>query len=378
MSGAITRRWKKRLKDKLKSDRARIQVGRISGFGLMEMSRQRLRPGMLEATTQPCHACHGTGIVRSDDSLALSILRQLEEEGTRRRSREVLLTAPVGIVNFIMNTKREYLAAIEARYGISIRIEADPMLVSPDYKVEKFKTATRRVQAAAPVVSMDSALMDSIEAEAEETAEAEATTVDSPAGIVAAATGEEDAPRKKRRRRRGGRGRRKSDETGTTETAEADAAPEMQAEDAPAADTDAASSTEADAAPERGEPVPEAVTEEAPKPKRKRASRARKKPAPEAETPVEAETGDSPAATDQPGDVPDVTEPAAAEAAPVEEAPAEAAPAPEDPAPAAEAPVEEVSPEPTPEPAREPALVDEAPAPNEPERPKKRGWWSIG
>jgi ribonuclease E len=105
----------KRLKDKLKTDRARIQVGRISAFGLLEMSRQRLRPGMLEATTQPCSHCHGTGLLRSDDSLGLSILRQLEEEGTRGRSREVLLTAPVGIVNFLINHKRDYIEAIEGR-----------------------------------------------------------------------------------------------------------------------------------------------------------------------------------------------------------------------------------------------------------------------
>ena len=78
----------KRIKDKLKTDRARIQVGRISGFGLMEMSRQRLRPGMIEATTQGCPHCHGTGLIRSDDNLALAILRQIEEEGVRRRSRE--------------------------------------------------------------------------------------------------------------------------------------------------------------------------------------------------------------------------------------------------------------------------------------------------
>ncbi|MFO7772143.1 MAG: ribonuclease E/G, partial [Roseovarius gahaiensis] len=97
----------KKLKDKLKSDRARIQVGRISGFGLLEMSRQRLRPGMIEATTQPCPACHGTGLIRSDDNLALSILRQIEEEGVRRRSREVLVKCPVGIANFLMNQKRE-------------------------------------------------------------------------------------------------------------------------------------------------------------------------------------------------------------------------------------------------------------------------------
>ncbi|HMB12818.1 MAG TPA: Rne/Rng family ribonuclease, partial [Roseovarius sp.] len=123
----------KRMKERLKTDRARIQVGRISGFGLMEMSRQRLRPGMIEATTQPCPACHGTGLIRSDDSLALSILRQVEEEGVRRRSREVLLKCPVGIANYLMNQKREHVAQIEARYGLSVRIEGDPVLVSPDF-----------------------------------------------------------------------------------------------------------------------------------------------------------------------------------------------------------------------------------------------------
>ncbi|MFN3281478.1 MAG: ribonuclease E/G, partial [Tabrizicola sp.] len=123
----------KRLKDKLKTDRARIQVGRISGFGLLEMSRQRLRPGMLESTTQPCPHCHGTGLIRSDDSMALTVLRALEEEGTRKRSKEVLLRAPVGIVNYLFNHKREHVALIEARYGMSVRIEADPMMVSPDY-----------------------------------------------------------------------------------------------------------------------------------------------------------------------------------------------------------------------------------------------------
>ncbi|MEZ7813622.1 MAG: Rne/Rng family ribonuclease [Paracoccaceae bacterium] len=135
----------KRIKDRLKTDRARIQVGRISGFGLLEMSRQRLRPGMLESTTQPCSNCHGTGLIRSDDSLALQILRALEEEGARKKSKEVLLKAPVTVINFLMNQKREHIARIEARYGISVRIEADPHLVSPDYVVENFKFATRFV-----------------------------------------------------------------------------------------------------------------------------------------------------------------------------------------------------------------------------------------
>ena len=146
----------KRIKDKLKNDRARIQVGRISGFGLMEMSRQRLRPGMIEATTQPCPSCHGTGLIRSDDNMALQVLRQIEEEGVRRRSREVLIKCPVNIANFLMNQKREHVAQIEARYGLSVRVEGDVHMVSPDFSMEKFKTATRAVpEATAPVVSVD-------------------------------------------------------------------------------------------------------------------------------------------------------------------------------------------------------------------------------
>ena len=113
----------KRIKDKLKTDRARIQIGRISGFGLMEMSRQRLRPGMLEASTQPCVHCHGTGLIRSDDSLGLTILRELEEEGVRNRSKEVLIKAPISISNFLMNQKREHIGQIEQRYGMAVRIE---------------------------------------------------------------------------------------------------------------------------------------------------------------------------------------------------------------------------------------------------------------
>src|SRR6056300_1295073 len=166
----------KQIKDKLKTDRARIQVGRISGFGLMEMSRQRLRPGMIEATTQACAHCHGTGLIRSDDNLALSILRQIEEEGVRRRSREVLVQCPVGIANFIMDQKRDHVAHIEQRYGLSVRVEGDPMLVSPDFTIEKFKTATRIVAEVAPVVSADTIVMDQVDELMDEVEEAEIIT----------------------------------------------------------------------------------------------------------------------------------------------------------------------------------------------------------
>lgn len=205
----------KRFKDKLKTDRARIQVGRISGFGLLEMSRQRLRPGMLEATTQPCPHCHGTGLLRSDESVALSILRQLEEEGVRGRSKEVLLKVPVGIMNFLMNHKREHIAGIELRYAMAVRIEADLALVSPDFTLEKFKTATRVVpEVTAPVITSNAAMMDDEvfeeEPEEEDDEDAVEAAEAAPEGAARAesrgdAEGD-DKPRKKRRRRRRRRG----------------------------------------------------------------------------------------------------------------------------------------------------------------------------
>ena len=175
----------KRIKDKLKSDRARIQVGRISGFGLLEMSRQRLRPGMLEATTQSCQSCHGTGLIRSDDNLALSILRQIEEEGVRKRSQEVLVKCPVSIANFIMNQKREYIASIEKNYGLSVRVEGDLNLVSPEYSIEKLKSATRILTENEPVLVTADGLMEKSEEDVTEDFQSD-----------------DERPKKRRRRRR--------------------------------------------------------------------------------------------------------------------------------------------------------------------------------
>jgi len=238
----------KRLKDKLKSDRARIQVGRISGFGLMEMSRQRLRPGMLESTTQPCAHCHGTGLIRSDDSLALTILRAIEEEGTRKRSREVLVRAPVAVINFLINQKREHIAGIEARYGLSVRLEADPALISPDFAIEKFKTAIRNVpEVSAPVLSVDAELMAQIDDEDEdlpEEAEADAEAEAEDSTDAAAAEDENGEGRSRRRRRRR---RRKNGERGEGEAADAGDESEDMAEDA------AEAAEEADASESEGE-----------------------------------------------------------------------------------------------------------------------------
>ena len=182
----------KRMKDKLKSDRARIQIGRISGFGLMEMSRQRLRPGMLEATTKECPHCLGTGLVRSDDSQALSILREIEEEAIRKRTKEILATVPVGISNYLMNHKRENIALIESQYGISIIIEASSSMVGTDYELEKRKTTSRII---ADVFDMPTAR----EMEAVANIEVAKNSDDAE---PSANLEDDDKPKKRRRRRR--------------------------------------------------------------------------------------------------------------------------------------------------------------------------------
>jgi ribonuclease E len=389
----------KRFKDKLKTDRARIQVGRISGFGLMEMSRQRLRPGMLEASTQPCPACHGTGLIRSDDSLGLTILRQIEEEGVRRRSKEVLIKAPVTIVNFLMNMKREHIAQIEARYGMSVRVEADPFLISPDFTIEKFKTATRKVAEVAPVVSADVVLMDEIDEEFPEEDEIEVAEE-----AEALEASEDDKPKRKRRRRRRRRGRG----NGEGEGQDAEAQGEEQSTD------EADSASEDLAQPEAAEDEAAEATEAAEeKPKRRRSRGGRRKKTPEAEEAVDEAS--EPAKAEEVEPVAAAADEVVPEAAAAEEAQAEPEEKPkkkraprtrkkktEEPATAVEeAPAEEISAEPA---VAEPAPVEdvqeapEAPAPAAEEpaaepvletanggsgedapdgKPRRRGWWSM-
>ncbi len=354
----------KRLKDKLKTDRARIQVGRISGFGLLEMSRQRLRPGMLEATTQPCPSCHGTGLIRSDDNMALTILRQIEEEGTRRRSREVLVRCPVSIANFLMNQKREHIAQIEARYGLSVRIEGDVHLVSPDFSLEKFKTASRIVpEASAPVVSVDASLMDLVDADEDVQVEEDAPQSE-----------EEDKPKRKRRRRR----RKKNNGSGETTEVSTEESEPTAVETADQPDVD----TEGNDATEEEKPV---------KPKRRRSPRRKKKDAEVVEATSDAvETETTQEAAEPEATVSEASETVVAEEAevaelaeePVAEEVSEAI-APEEteqveepiaePEPAPEVEAEQSVPEPVLE-----AVAEEPEKPSEPAKPKRRGWWSLG
>ncbi len=418
----------KMMKEKLKTDRARIQVGRISGFGLMEMSRQRLRPGMIEATTQPCPHCHGTGLIRSNDSLALSIIRQMEEEGTRRRTREVLVKAPVEIANFLMNAKREHVAQIEARYGMAVRIEGDPQLVSPDFSMEKFKTATRTLpQLGEPVVSVDTSLMDEVDEE-------EATTQSEASEQRPDGEDGDGKPKRRRRRRRsrGGRGKNREGEQQNAENQDEKSGEEAPAEEpsVEAEGADPAAETVEDAPPaeevaeekpkkrtrrSRAKPketvaaeadtegaaetakVEEAEssveTEEKPKPKPKR-TRTRKPKKAEAEAAdadsveatAEAETAEAapepekpakPKRTRSPRKKAKPKEEAAAVAAAAETVAHEAVAASTDPAPVEDVPA--AAPEPVSEAAPEPVVVAEAPAAEpEPSKPKRRGWWSLG
>ncbi|WDA11708.1 Rne/Rng family ribonuclease [Paracoccus marcusii] len=362
----------KRIKDKLKSDRARIQIGRISGFGLMEMSRQRLRPGMLESTTQPCAHCHGTGLIRSDDSLALTILRAIEDEGTRKRSREVLVKAPVAVANFLMNAKREHVAGIEARYSLSVRVEADPALVSPDFAIEKFKTATRVLPEPSHVpLGVNADLMASIDeeedldvGEPQEEPVAEVVEASEPAAEPRAerpADADADGEGRSRRRRR--RRRRKSGERPEGEDLRADDDQDDEGEDQSDEDVAAPAAAAEPVAAAAGD-QPEADTpqaeEEAPAGRTRTRSRGRSRSRKPVDAQPLAEVVDLQDSQDARADaLPGLNAaPVAAEA--VAEALVETAAAPVDAAPAEPEPQAEAQPEP---------VADAAPS-------KRRGWWS--
>ncbi len=131
----------RRLKDALRVDRARIQVGRISPFGLLEMSRQRLRPSLIETSMVPCENCHAIGYIRSTESMSLHVLRAIEEEGIRQRSSEIDVVVPTEVALYVLNQKRRALADIEQRYNFSVAILADPELVPPEMRIERVRAA---------------------------------------------------------------------------------------------------------------------------------------------------------------------------------------------------------------------------------------------
>lgn len=128
------------LRQALALDRARIQIGRISRFGLLEMSRQRLRPALSEAVFEPCPRCKGKGVIRSVGSLAISVLRQIEEESLKERTARVIAELPVPVATYLMNEKRSDLGDMESRMGAHIIIIPNPYMETPDYKVERTRS----------------------------------------------------------------------------------------------------------------------------------------------------------------------------------------------------------------------------------------------
>jgi len=213
----------RRLKEALKNDRARIQVGRISPFGLLEMSRQRLRPSLAEASTQPCPHCGGTGFIRSVESTALYVLRSIEEEGIRRRSAEICIYVPTTVALYILNQKRESLAQIEARYGVRVTVARDDALIPPSFRLERLRaygageapSVPRSIQA--PAIEEEDEEEDVSEEEDIEAVPARAA----PGEGAAEQESDEERGRRRRRRRR-----RRSDEPREGRAAPAAASPE--------------------------------------------------------------------------------------------------------------------------------------------------------
>jgi ribonuclease E len=128
-----------RLRDAVKQDRARIQIGRISRFGLLELSRQRLRPSISETTNIVCPRCNGMGVIRSVESLALAILRLIGEEARKDRTSKVIAQLPVDVATYLMNEKREWLHSIEARSEIDVILVPNRYLETPAYELRRVR-----------------------------------------------------------------------------------------------------------------------------------------------------------------------------------------------------------------------------------------------
>jgi len=211
----------RRLKEALKNDRARIQVGRISPFGLLEMSRQRLRPSLVETSTQPCPHCGGTGFIRSTESTALYVLRSIEEEGMRRRSAEICVYVPTMVALYILNQKRDSLVQLETRYGLRVLVARDDALIPPAFRLERLRAygpAEAAVLPAAPLTQAPEIKEEEVEIEDEveeapEPLESERREQE----------GEEERGRSRRRRRRR---RRRDDEPASAGAAGSEAVEE--------------------------------------------------------------------------------------------------------------------------------------------------------
>jgi ribonuclease E len=128
-----------RLKDAVRSDRARIQIGKISRFGLLEMSRQRLRPSLGDASTHTCPRCSGMGTVRGTESLALSILRLIEEDSIKDNTGVIQIQVPIAVATYLLNEKRQAIRRIEKRHGVHVVVIPNEHMQTPEYSVSRIK-----------------------------------------------------------------------------------------------------------------------------------------------------------------------------------------------------------------------------------------------
>ncbi len=396
--GRNNRAVEKRLKDALKLDRARTQVGRISGFGLMELSRQRRRSNVMEGTTLVCPHCAGTGYIRAPGSAALAVIRGIEDEAAKKRGAKIVARAPTEAALYALNKKRGQLGEIEARYGVVVSIEADPELASHEFAIEAQALEEGAPRPAAAAITQSAAFQDeplAVEAEpaappepeAEEkptrsrrrrrrASEAEpeaAEDVRATDEVDGEADGSDEAGRAKRRRRgrRGGRGRRRGT-TGEDMAAQSgengsgdDATPSIESDDgqghedsAPAAEvTSSFDATEAGAPVADAETAPEdREADEPPKPARRRRTRRTAKEK-EGDTAAEAAAANVEAGTsEQPDEAADAPKPTrrrrTRRTAKSDEAPVEAQAAP---------PVDADAPPPAEIPAAAPAEPDPTP-----------------
>lgn len=223
------RNVERKLKECLKNDRARIQVGRISHFGLLEMSRQRLRTGVLESSTTPCPTCSGTGMIRSVESVALHVLRSIEDNLLKGATHNLILRTSTTVALYILNQKRSHLVELEGRFAVEIEVQADEMVNGQHYVLDRGELVDRDRFPAPVVQYVQPDTIDLIEDEDEPEEEVQETSSDE-----SDADGDRDRKRRRRRKRRRGRGdgpERSDQEQQASEDDDGTEAQEAQSED---------------------------------------------------------------------------------------------------------------------------------------------------
>jgi ribonuclease E len=271
----------KRLKDHLKNDRARIQLGRISHFGLMEMSRQRIRASVLESTMKPCPHCGGTGHVRSDSSVALLVVRAIEEFLLKDSRNHITVKTPSATALYVLNHKRSTLAEIEARFGLTVTIDVDETVGAQHYAIVRGAVAEK------PIGFQEQQFLPPLPEEDDDDVPFEAEEEDAPVAAPEQraqpnqqprhAEGSEDGNRKRRRRRRR-RGGRDRDQNGAPHDGQERNQPSGETEgEAQLGDAEAASDDIADASDDGDAVAVETAAENGDAKKRRRGKRGGKR-----------------------------------------------------------------------------------------------------